>query len=161
MIDSIDKQILNIIQHDARVPNVEIARTIGLAPSAVCERIRKLNKKDIIQKYEARLDPEVLGLGLLAFVFVRTDESAGNVIAGPELAAIPEVQEVYNIAGEDCYLVKIRAKNTDSLGKLLRDRIGNIQSVISTRTTIVLETFKETNCMPIPIEGKLKEKASA
>ncbi|UCC44142.1 MAG: Lrp/AsnC family transcriptional regulator [Candidatus Zixiibacteriota bacterium] len=148
-IDAIDEQILKIIQTDARIPNVDIARKIGFAPSAISERLRKLVRKGIIERFEARLNADALGLGLLAFVFVRTSETAGASVAAPKLAEIPEVQEVFNVAGEDCYLVKVRARNTDALGKLLRDRIGSIETVQSTRTTIVLETFKETTSLPV------------
>src|SRR5574341_833488 len=108
MIDGIDLQILNILQQNARVTNADIARHIGMAPSAVLERMRKLETRGLICGYEARLNPKELGLGLLAFIFVRTDEGPGKPETGPLLAEIPEVQEVHHIAGEDCYLVKIR-----------------------------------------------------
>ena len=146
MIDALDYEILNILQKDARTSNVDIARKIGLAPSATLERMRKLQGKGFIKQFETRLDADKVGLGLLAFVFVRTNETEGNT-AGPHLAKISEVQEVYNIAGEDCYLIKVRARNTDALGKLLREKIGSISHVIATRTTIVLETFKETSSL--------------
>lgn len=146
MIDSLDFEILNILQNDARTSNVDIARKIGLAPSATLERMRKLQNKGFIKRFEARLDADKVGLGLLAFVFVRTNETEGNT-AGPFLAEIDEVQEVYNIAGEDCYLIKVRTRNTDALGKLLREKIGSVEHVIATRTTIVLETFKETSSL--------------
>jgi Lrp/AsnC family leucine-responsive transcriptional regulator len=60
------------------------------------------------------------------------------------LAKIPEVLEVHHVAGEDCYLVKVRARDAEHLGVLLRTRFGRITGVRSTRTTIVLETVKET-----------------
>ena len=72
MIDEIDRQILNILQQNARTSNAEIARQIDMAPSAVLERIRRLEAKGVIQGYEARINPEALGLGVLAFVFVRS-----------------------------------------------------------------------------------------
>jgi Lrp/AsnC family leucine-responsive transcriptional regulator len=66
------------------------------------------------------------------------------------LADLPEVQEVHHIAGEDCYLVKVRARDTEALGRLLRERFGAVPSVRSTRTTIVLETVKESSRLPLP-----------
>ncbi len=144
MIDDIDTQILNILQENARTSNAEIARQLGMAPSAILERIRKLEARGVVRGYTTELDPKVLGLGLLAYVFVRADERLCSLDAGPLLAAIPEVQEVHHIAGEDCYLVKVRAADTDALGRLLRERFGAIESVRSTRTTIVLTTLKET-----------------
>lgn len=63
---------------------------------------------------------------------------------GKKLAAIEEVMEVHNIAGEDCYLVKARIKDTATLSNFLQEKIGTIESVVSTRTTIVMESYKES-----------------
>jgi len=171
MIDEVDKKILTIIQNDARTPNAEIARRIGMAPSAVFERIRKLEAQGIIQGYEARLNPHALGLGLLAFIQVRTEGLAGTMQTGAQLAAIPGVQEVHDIAGADCFLVKVRAADTEALGRLIREQIGAIESVRSTRTTIVLTTLKESARLPLgstakevprlPFEGPTEERVDA
>lgn len=156
MIDSIDQQILNIIQSDARISNVEIARQVGLAPSAVLERVRKLEERGVIRGYITKVDAAQIGFGLTAFVFVRT-QSCRTI--DQVLAAIPEVLEVHDVAGEDCYLLKVRAKNTDELGKLLREKLKPIPEIISTRTTVVLQTIKET--IALPIEGQESEKQNA
>ncbi len=148
MIDNIDDRILTILQQDARTSNAEIARRIGMAPSAVFERIRKLEERGVITGYFARIDPRARGLGLLAFVFVRASERGGEPETRTRLAELAEVQEVHHVAGEDCFLVKVRAADTESLGRLLRDRIGAIETVHGTRTTIVLETVKETTELP-------------
>ena len=148
MIDETDRQILDILQKDARTSNAEIARRVGMAPSAVFERIRKLEERGVITGYTARLDPQALGLGLLAFVFVRSDEKLGAPETEARLAEIPEAQEVHHIAGEDCFLVKVRVPDTESLGRLLRERFGAIATVRSTKTTIVLQTIKETVDLP-------------
>jgi Lrp/AsnC family leucine-responsive transcriptional regulator len=149
MIDAISRRILNILQGSARESNADIARQVGLAPSAVFERIRKLEDKGVIAGYEARLNPKALNLGQVAFIYVRADEPIGSLRAGKELVRIPEVLEVHHIAGEDCYLVKVRVADTESLGTLLRERFGSIESVRSTRTTVVLGTLKETARLPI------------
>jgi Lrp/AsnC family transcriptional regulator, leucine-responsive regulatory protein len=146
MIDRIDVQILNIMQKDARIANAEIARQVGLAPSAVLERVRKLEESGVIRGYATEVDAARVGFGLTAFVFVRT--SSCGAIDGL-LAGIPEVLEVHDVAGEDCYLLKVRTKDTEELGKLLRDKLKVIPEIISTRTTVVLETIKETIALPI------------
>lgn len=144
MFDAIDRQLLSILQANARIPNAEIARQLEMAPSAILERIRKLESRGVIQGYEGRIAPKAVGLGLTAFVFVRTDEAGGAKRAGDLLCEIPEVQEVHHVAGEDCYLVKLRARDTDDLARLLRERFGRIPGLRSTRSTIVLGTPKET-----------------
>jgi Lrp/AsnC family leucine-responsive transcriptional regulator len=149
MIDLIDTQILNILQEGARTSNAEIARQVGLAPSAVFERIRKLEERQIIRGYRAEIDPKVLGLAQLAFTFVRSNDRPGGVVTGEKLAEIPEVLEVHHVAGEDCFLIKARARDAEALGRLLRERLGAIATIASTRTTIVLETVKETAALPM------------
>jgi Lrp/AsnC family leucine-responsive transcriptional regulator len=150
MNDEIDAKILTILQQDARTSNAEIARQLGMAPSAILERIRKLEARGVIEGYSARIQPQALDLGLLAFIFVRTDERLGMGDAPQVLAAMPEVQEVHHIAGEDCYLLKVRVADTDALARLLRERFAAIPAIRSTRTTIVLTTVKETAALPVP-----------
>ncbi len=151
MIDSIDRQLLDILQGDARTPNAELARRVGMAPSATLERLRKLEQQGVIAGYAARLDPRQLGAGLLAFIFVRTDDGVAAERTEAKLAEIPEVQEVHHVAGEDCFLLKVRAADAEALGRLLRQRISSLPTVVSTRTTIVLNTVKETTALPIPV----------
>ena len=148
-LDETDRQIVAYLQHDARMANAEIARRLGMAPSAIYDRIRKLEERHIIDSYEARLNAKAVGLGLTAFIFVRGEDGVGDTKTGMLLARIPEAQDVHHVAGEDCYLVKVRVADTESLGTLLRERIGAIKSVRTTRTTIVLGTVKETYRLPI------------
>jgi Lrp/AsnC family leucine-responsive transcriptional regulator len=152
MIDDIDRKILNIIQSDARASHSEIAKAVGMATSAVFERIRKLEKRGIIQGYETRINPKALDLGLVAFIFIQAREHIGKMETGKLLAHIPEILEIHDVAGEDCYLVKVRVADTEALGSLLRDKIGPIDAVSSTRTTIVLTTIKETAQLPVEDE---------
>jgi len=148
-LDSVDLSILAILQEDARTSNAEIGRRVGLVPSAVFQRLRKLEDRGVVTGYEARLEPLAIGLGLIAFVSVRVDERVGSLKTASRLAEFLEVQELHHVAGEDCYLLKIRAADTQTLGRFLRERIGSIDSVLSTRTTIVLETVKETGRLPL------------
>jgi Lrp/AsnC family leucine-responsive transcriptional regulator len=149
LIDGIDRAILGFLQANSRVSNAEMARRLEMAPSAVLERIRKLEGRGILLGYEARVSPAALGYGLLAFVQVRAEERVGSGEVGQRLAAVPEVQEVHHVAGEDCYLVKVRVADPEALGRLLRDTFGAIEPVRSTRTTIVLSSLKETIQLPI------------
>ena len=153
MLDERDEKILEILQRDGRTTNVELARVVELTPSATLERVRKLEERGFIQGYAAALDPHALGLGLLAFIFVRADDDA-EVFAGAEgtaegLAGLPSVQEVHHLAGEDCFLVKVRARDTDDLYRVLKEEFGRFKSIRSTRTTIVLKTVKESQRLPV------------
>ena len=144
-LDDTDLQILDLLQANARETQVEIARIVGLAPSAVLERIRKLEARGTLKGYTALVDPKVLNLGLLAFVALRSDEAGSENRIAQTLADLPEVLEVHHVAGDDCYLIKVRARDAEHLGYLLRTRFARVPGVRSTRTTIVLETIKETS----------------
>jgi Lrp/AsnC family transcriptional regulator, leucine-responsive regulatory protein len=149
-LDETDLQILDLLQANARETQAEIARIVGLAPSAVLERMRKLEARGALRGYVAQVDPKAIGIGLLAFVSVRTEEFGPEQRIAHALAELPEVLELHDVAGEDCYLIKVRARDAEHLGQLLRSRVARIPGVRSTRTTIVLETVKETSRLPIP-----------
>jgi Lrp/AsnC family leucine-responsive transcriptional regulator len=114
-----------------------------------------LEERGVIQGYEVRIDPRKLGLGLTAFVAVRAQEKQGELDTGERLKQHPNVLEVHHIAGDDCYLVKVRATDTEELGRMLRSDFSTIPSVRSTRTTIVLGTLKESARIPIPEEHQV------
>lgn len=148
-MDGTDAEILALVQADGRMTNAEIARQIGMAPSATLDRIRKLEANGVIQGFQARIDPLSLGLAVTAFIFVDAEETSSEWSVAGKLADIPEVQEVHYIAGDDCYLVKARVTDTEMLGQLVRERIGTIDGVTSTRTSIVMTTIKETSVLPL------------
>lgn len=148
-MDETDLHILSLLQPNSFLTNSELAKKIGMAPSAILERVKKLEQKGIIENYPTRINPEALELKLLAFIFVKTSEGPGNASVAKQLAKIPEVLELHHIAGEDCYLLKVRTKDPKSLIHLMREKF-KIANLLSTKTTIVLETLKETNQLPIP-----------
>ncbi len=149
MIDDIDMLILNLVQENGRIAQAEVARLVGLAPSAVLERLRKLESRGVIKGYAALVDPRAVDQSMLAFISVRSEEAPGDDSVSRALAQCPEVLEVHHVAGEDCYLLKVRARDAEHIGQLLRHRFGRIPGVRSTRTTIVLGTVKETPRLPV------------
>jgi Lrp/AsnC family leucine-responsive transcriptional regulator len=142
-LDQIDREILSLLQENARVSNADIARELNMAPSAVLERVKKLELRNTILQYTTRLNPSALHQNLLAYVFIKASDGIGCTDTASALASIPEVQEVHHVAGDDCYLVKIRTFDSSSLVELMRNSIAKIPNILSTRTTIVLETVKE------------------
>jgi len=148
--DPINVKILTMLQENGRVSQVDIAKAVGLAPSAVLERLRKLEARQVIRGYTALVNPHSAGCSLLAFVSVRTNEVGGEEDqVGDALARVTGVLEVHHVAGEDCFLIKIRARDTEHLGELLKTGIGRVKGVRSTRTTIVLGTHKDTTRLPL------------
>ncbi len=149
MIDKKNIKILNILQNDAKATNPMIGKAVGLTPTAVFERIRKLEAKGVIRSYDTRLNSRAMGLYVLAFVFVKVDVGTAAMDMDRALADIDEVQEVHHVSGEDCYMLKVRASDNDDLGRLLLEKVHSIKGVRATRTTIVLKTVKESSGIPL------------
>jgi Lrp/AsnC family leucine-responsive transcriptional regulator len=154
VLDNIDLRILQLMQENARIPNVDMAKQLEMAPSAVLERVKKLEQKGVIKGYTTVINPAAVGQKFLAFVFIRMSNAFTSDETRAALAAIEEVQEVHSIAGEDCWLVKIRTTDSAELMSLMRNKFAKIPTIQSTKTTIVLETIKEEQRLTIPITKK-------
>jgi Lrp/AsnC family leucine-responsive transcriptional regulator len=151
-----------LLQDNARMTQSEVAKAVGLAPSAVLERMRKLEARGAIRGYVALIDPHVVDQRMLAFVAVRTSAVGEDERRVAErLAAIPEVLEVHYVAGDDCLLLKMRARDAEHIGELLRHQVGTVPGVRSTRTTIVLGSMKESPRLPVRIEAEEDEDLAA
>ena len=150
MIDATDLRILDALQADARTTNADLARRLEMAPSAVHQRVRKLEERGVISGYAARVAPAAVGRGLLAFVHVATEDDLGDRDLPRRLADLSGVLEVHDVAGEDGFLLKVRVGDTDALHELLHERIGRVPGVRTTRTTIVLKTHAERVDLPLP-----------
>ena len=153
-LDRVDRRILELLRSDGRMSHAAIAKEVGLSGPAVHDRIRKLESKGVIAGYTVVLDPEAIGLPHAAFVMVTLSEGNEFAADDPIVARIceePDVLEFHRIAGEDCYLVKVRTKTNRDLEQLLR-RIRSIRGVARTRTTVVLSTELEEPTVPLPLE---------
>ncbi|GAB6096668.1 leucine-responsive transcriptional regulator Lrp [Desulfatiferula olefinivorans] len=149
MIDEISLKILGILQQKARVPNVEVARQVNMAPSAVLERIRKLEKQGIINGYEVILNPGCFNRNMVAFVRAHLDDPAQADQVAAQLSAIPEIQEIHFITGNDCFLLKLRVSGTSALSDAITRKIAAVTHVTRTETTIALHTYKESSQIPL------------
>ena len=118
--------------HTVTTPHRYSGAGIGSAPSAVLERIRKLEAKGAIREYVACIDPHLANRALLAFVAVKTNEYGPDQPSAKALARISEVLEIHHVAGEDCFLLKVRAKDAEHLGQMLRTQIAAVPGVTST-----------------------------
>ena len=150
ILDKTDLHILKLMQENARISNADLARELGMAPSGVLERVKKLEQKGVILQYTTRINPAALQQKLLAFIFMKAADGPGCNDTAKQLAEIPEVQEVHHVAGDDCYLVKVRTHDSATLMNLMRSKFSTIPNLLSTRTTIVLETVKEQQQLVIP-----------
>ncbi|BBD09848.1 Lrp/AsnC family transcriptional regulator [Desulfovibrio ferrophilus] len=148
MIDDIDVQILTILQENARTSNAEIARQVGKTASAVFERIKKLEKTGVVKGYTAVVDPAALECSVLAYVFLRLSPHRLARTVGAQLTEIAGIQEVIHMTGEECFLVKVRCKDTEALERIVMS-INDIDTVSSTRTVIAFRAMRESLVIPV------------
>lgn len=149
-MDNTDLQILQILQKKARIPNVEVARNIEMAPSAVLERIKKLEAQGVIKGYEVRLNPDMFNCSMIAFIQIKVTTQARLIETAQLLSKIEQVQEVHHLAGEDCIMVKLRVSGNAELETLLSTQIATLEVVKDTKTLIALSTYKESAKIKLP-----------
>ncbi|WP_010477971.1 Lrp/AsnC family transcriptional regulator [Thermococcus zilligii] len=146
-LDPVDKKILMILQRDSRTPLREISKEVDLAESTIYERIKKLREKGIIKRFSVVLNPNALGLNMLAFVLIKARAGMYSKVA-EELKKNPKIVEVYETTGDYDMVIKIRARDSEELNEFL-DRIGDVEGVESTHTMVVLKVHKEGADIPI------------
>lgn len=139
-----DEKIVFILRQDARTPHAQIAEEIGLSRPAVTERVKKLEQSGIIKGYSTVLNPEALGRTVTAFISAKlpgiVDDKAKKELS--DLAQIEEILEIHSIAGEDCFLVKVRTDKISNLNRIVND-LKKPPLSMTTKTTIVLESYFE------------------
>lgn len=162
-MDETDLQILDLMQHNARISNTDLAKKLNMAPSAMLERVKKLEQRKVITQYDTVIDAASVQQKLLAFIFIKSKEGFScSSETARLLSAVKEIQEVHHIAGEDCFLVKVRTADSASLMEFMRSSLQKIPNILSTKTTIVLETVKEERHLSLPVSRKpAKNKAVA
>ena len=138
-IDGIDKIIIKRLVEDARTPVLGIAREVGISGAAIHQRLRKLEKSQLIDGYRMVLNPKSLGYTTTAFVGVFLDSSSLYSSAIKRLKDIPEVIESHYTTGNYAIFIKILCKNNEDLMHLLNKDIQNIKGISRTETFISLD----------------------
>ncbi len=152
-LDRIDLNILRTLQRNGRISNIDLSRQVNLSPAPCLARVRRLEKSGYITGYRAELNPELLGLSLLAYVEITLDRTTPDVFERFKQAVrdVPEIEECHMVAGGFDYLVKVRSPDMDTYRKILGDRIATIPGVLQTHTYVVMEQVKRAGELNIPI----------
>src|ERR671934_2782788 len=150
-LDKIDRRILSILQEDGRIANVELAERIGLSPTSIGERLKRLQREGFVEGYGARLNPHRLGLGLLVFVEVLLDKTTPDNFErfARAVKLAPEVLECHMVAGGFDYLVKTRVADMAAYRRFLGDVLLALPGVTETRTYAVMEEVKSDGVLPV------------
>jgi len=151
-IDSIDRQILSLLQEDARTSNAELARRVGLSAAPVYERVRKLERGGWIRGYHADLEPARLGGAFQVLVSVTLSAHQLQSIDEFRTAveSIPEVRECLHVTGNADFQLRIAVADTQAYEELLRGALCRLPGVQTLRSSVVLSTLKHGHGIPIP-----------
>ena len=152
-IDRIDLKILRVLQGNGRMSNIELSRQVNLSPAPCLARVRRLEKTGYINGYKAELNPELLGLSLLAYVEVTLDRTTPDVFERfkQTVRDVPEIEECHMVAGGFDYLIKVRSPDMDAYRRVLGEKIATIPGVLQTHTYVVMEQVKHAGELNIPI----------
>jgi Lrp/AsnC family leucine-responsive transcriptional regulator len=139
--DDIDRKILMLLQQDGRIAFSDIAKETGLSTSALHQRVKRLESKGVITNYVAKVSAREVGLPLTAFISLTPLDPAAPDNVAEAVAAIPEVEGCWSVAGAESYILKVRVSEPIDLEELL----ATIRTAanVSTRTTVVLSTAFE------------------
>jgi Lrp/AsnC family leucine-responsive transcriptional regulator len=146
-----DARILEILQRDGRRPYADLGAEVGMSGPSAHERVKKLEARGAIRGYAAIVDPASVGLGILAFTWITQAPGTAATDLTGDLAAIPEIEECHHITGEADYLIKVRARDTHDLERILR-QVQATRHVFTTETDVVFSSGFERRPLRLPIE---------
>lgn len=137
-IDGIDKILLNGLMKDARTSINQLSKQVGISGAAVHQRLKKLEKTELIAGSQININPKKLGYTTLAFVGIYLDKAMNNPLAVAQLEKIKEVIECHYTTGNWSVLVKILCKDNEHLMNVLNNEIQKINGISRTETFISL-----------------------
>jgi Lrp/AsnC family transcriptional regulator, leucine-responsive regulatory protein len=150
-LDGFDRKILQALVDNARASNVEIAERVGLSEAPCSRRIRRLESDEVILGYHARLDPEAVGIGFVAFVTLVLDYVTATTAERfyQEIRAIPEIMSCYIVSGGYDAVLHVAAKDSRAYSEIVFDRLRRIPGVKDVRSSFVMRTIKEGRALPL------------
>lgn len=151
-VDRYDQMILDILQHQGRITNQELAEAIKLSPSPCLRRVRQMEEDGLIEGYVALLNAKKLGLTLMAFIGISMDRHTPERFETLEstLAEYPEVLECHLITGQDAdYLLKVIVRDMDAYQQFLLNKLTRIDGVTGVHTSFVMKSPINTTAIPV------------
>lgn len=152
-MDALDYKIIELLMTNGRVTWAELAANLGMSGPAIADRVRRLEEQGVIKGYTAILNPESVGYEMTAFISISIDRLEHRELFLSRVPEIPEVQECHHVAGEYDYLLKVRCQGTKDLDRIISQELRRLPGVFKTQTTIVLNTYKDTQKIPLSTES--------
>ncbi len=150
-LDRIDVRILEILQSEGRLSNQELAERVALSPSPCLRRLKRLEEAGVIRQYVALVDPQAIGLGLLAYVSVKL-EKRGKMPMEEFSARVqtwPEVVACYAMTGEMDYLLRVFVEDLAHFSRFVMDQLLKQPGVVDVKSSFALDRIKETTALPL------------
>jgi Lrp/AsnC family transcriptional regulator, leucine-responsive regulatory protein len=154
-LDKTDLKILKHLQEDGCLSNLDLAAKVGLSPTPIFERVKKLEKAKIIKGYHAEVDAVALGLGLQTFMMISLSQTMGDAIPNfiRQINEIPEIVECHHVTGSSDYILKIIVEDIAAYESLAMGTIRNIKEISAMTTMVILSTIKDSKVAPVNYEG--------
>ena len=150
-LDAIDRKILTALQEHARMPNVELARAVGLSPSPCLRRVRALEDGGVIRRYATLVDQSAVGLPVSVFVSVSLERQIESALDEFEatVKARPEVMECYLMTGTADYLLRIVVSDLEAYERFLKEHLTRISGVSSIQSSFALKQIAYRTALPL------------
>lgn len=150
-LDAIDRRILRELSRDGRLSNAQLAERVGLSPSPCWQRTRRLEAEGYIRGYTALLDRDLLGLPETVLIEVALERHDDAVLEnfGRQMAAMPEVIEIWLVTGDYDYMLKVAVNGTRGYEEFLRKRLYRVAGIRQSRSSFALRCIKQTG-VPVP-----------
>ena len=161
-MDDIDLRILDLLQHDASLSIAQVAERVGLSLTPCWKRIQRLEAAGVIEKRVALLNPEKLGLGITVFVTIETGDHSRRWLeqfAG-FVAAMPEVLELYRLAGDVDYMLRVVVPDMQAYDDFYK-RLINSMSLKNVTSRFAMERIKASTVLPIAAPAKTPRSVTA
>lgn len=146
VLDAIDKKILELVQNDSKKTTKELSIKLNLSVTAVYERVRKLEREGIIEKYVALVNKTKVEKGFLVFCHLKLIQHSREYIQifEKEVAQLSEVVECYHVSGDYDYILKIVVKDMEAYRQFLINKLTSLSHIGSTHSTFMIDEIKNT-----------------
>ena len=150
-LDHIDKQLLKLLQQDAKQTNKELSNKLDLSVTAVYERIKKLEKAGVIKKYVALVNKKMVSKAFVAFCHIKLVQHSQDYVTQfeKEVARLTEVLECYHISGDYDYLLKVHVENMETFREFMVEKLTRINHIGSTHSMFMINEVKHTTALNI------------
>jgi Lrp/AsnC family transcriptional regulator for asnA, asnC and gidA len=147
-LDETDREILRILQADARTPFSEVAREIDMSSATVHDRVNRMEEAGVIEGYHAKIDPTAVGLGISAIVGLRVEQGREDETLD-RLTSIGGVQEVHLTTGQWDVMMRVFAADAENLRELMFETIAKMDGFDRSQTMVILGTRYESEELPL------------